>query len=95
MTSPRSINEAEVHGGRLVRLGDKVKLLPVEQREMDKEAGDYFAQKDYDQQHGRYGDGPFKIIEITQWPCGQTYLHIKGGEAAGGAEGAERAEDFM
>ncbi len=92
MTTPRNIDEAFVHGRRLVRPGDKVKLLPIELREKDEEAGDYFAQQEFAQQREWYGNGPFTITEISEWPCGQIMLYIKGGKAEGAGV---YAEDFM
>lgn len=75
---PNEVNEALVHGERLVRAGDKVRLLPVDLREKDEDAGDLFAQKDFNSSLRRLGsEGPFTIVWMHQWPCGRKELYVK------------------
>jgi len=92
MTMPIEKAKAYVHGKRLVRIGDKVRLLPVRLREHDDEDGDYFARQDYDRQRAYLGYGSFKILRIEQWPCGKAILYLKGKKVK---EAAACAANFM
>ncbi|MFA4833787.1 MAG: hypothetical protein WC619_02985 [Patescibacteria group bacterium] len=68
------LNEARVQDGaggtRLVGPGDQVNLSP----EMDIESAREWL-----------GQGPYTILWIGQWPCGQVMLHLKttGGQNSG------------
>ncbi len=92
MTMPAKQQEAYVFGGRIVRPGDQVKLLPARLKKQDEELGDYFIKKNFDFLKNWLGDGPFTISWIGIWPCGRTMLYLKGTKS--GEPGA-CASDFM
>lgn len=92
MTMPARQQKTRIHGDRLVRPGDQVRLLPVNLRNYDEEECDYFSQEDYDFHRNWLGDGPFTISWIGRWPCGRIMLYLKGAKTD---EPGVYASDFM
>lgn len=71
--------QAEVYGGRVVEVGDAVHLLPVENHELDPDAGHFLNHRTF-RQHRQWlgGTGPFTITRIVRWSCGKIMLYLQG-----------------
>ena len=65
----------------MARMGSKVDLLPVEMQNFDDDdkmgTFKYFAQQEYRENRQLFGEGPFVITELVEWPCGRVVVHFE------------------
>lgn len=93
MTEPTIQQEARIYGNRLVKPGDKVKILPVNLMKQNyKKDGEYFAKTEVVFLQEWLGEDPLTISWIGRWPCGRIMLYFKGGKSDGAGA---YAYDFM
>jgi hypothetical protein len=87
MTIPDWIPETTIHGGRVVRPGDTVEVLPV----VDEKHGHYFDRWRAGPLERWLGRGPYTIEHIGLWPRGRIMLYLKTPDGHAGT----CASDFM
>ncbi len=88
MTNPVRQKTARVYGGRVVRAGDEVRLLPPSL----KGGIPSISLQDFNFLVRWLGKGPFIISWIGRWPCGKVMFYLKGAKSD---EPGCYASDFM
>jgi len=82
MVTPTKVDEAHVHGGRLVKPGDTVSIVPITLSKREDEADDSAARRQFNFLQEWLGDGPFTILWIGLWPCGKRMLFLSGAKCS-------------
>lgn len=80
MHIPERLSEAKVHGGRIVRPGDKVRLRPAPLRNQSAEWwSGHIAKMEFDcLVYLLGGEGPFVVKSIFTWRGGKAMFYFTG-----------------
>jgi hypothetical protein len=75
------VDEALVHGGKKIHVGDMVDLVPPDEmyKHPDKNPDEelHFNRRSFANERRWLGEGPYTVAHIGRWPCGRLMVYVK------------------